>query len=77
MTDKKYVEKMANALDVSRKATEELAVVVSEMKELYTGRTTRVINRIFEISSYPEEAVELILSMGYSKDEIRESGHKI
>ena len=41
------------------------------------SRTHKVINRMFEISSSPEAAVELILSMGYSKEEIRACGYDV
>ena len=75
MTDKQLMQEVDNNIEIAKNSLVEATKVSKEIKESMESRTHKVINRMFEISSSPEAAVELILSMGYTKEEIRDCGY--
>ena len=77
MTDKQLMKEVDNNIEIAKKSLDEATKTAKEIKESMESRTHKVINRMFEISSSPEAAVELILSMGYSKEEVRQCGHDV
>ena len=77
MTDKQLLQETENSIEAATKALTQAAISAKEIKEFMESRTPKVISKMFEISSSPEAAVELILSMGYSKEEIRDCGYDV
>ena len=77
MTDRQLMQEVENNIEVAKNSLVEATTVAKEIKELMESRTPNVINRMFEISDSHEGAVELILSMGYTKEEIRQCGHDV
>ena len=77
MTDRQLMQETENSIKSATKALEQAAISAKELKEIMESRTPKVINRMFEISSSPEAAIALILSMGYSKEEIRACGYNV
>ena len=64
MTDKEF-----------KKAAADFSAMVENFNKVMEGRTARVVKRMFELFDTKEEAAAELLSMGYTKDDIRESGY--
>jgi len=77
MTDKQLMQEVDSNIEIAENSLVEATNVSKEIKESMESRTYKVINRMFEISSSPKAAVELILSMGYTKEEICECGYDV
>jgi len=77
MTDKQLMQEVDSNIEIAKSSLVEATKAAKEIKESMESRVHKVINRMFEISSSPEAAVELILSMGYSKEEICECGYDV
>jgi len=77
MTDKQLMQEVDNNIEIAKNSLVEATKVAKEIKEIMESRTPKVINMMFEISDFHEGAVELILSMGYSKEDIRVCGYDV
>ena len=77
MTDRQLMQEVENNIEIAKNSLVEATTVAKEIKEFMESRTPKVINRMFEISDSHEGAVELILSMGYTKEEIRQCGYDV
>ena len=77
MTDKQLMQEVDNNIEIAKNSLVEATKAAKEIKEIMESRTPKVINRMFEISDSHEGAVELILSMGYTKEEIRTCGYDV
>jgi len=77
MTDKQLMQEVDSNIEIAKNSLIEATKVSKEIKESMESRTHKVISRMFEISDSHEGTVELILSMGYTKEEIRQCGHDV
>ena len=77
MTNKQLIQEVDSNIEIAENSLVEATNVSKEIKESMESRTYKVISRMFEISSSPKAAVELILSMGYTKEEICECGYDV
>ena len=77
VTEKQLMQQTENSIAAAENAIVEMKKNATKIQEMMESRTPKVIKRMFELSDSHEGAVELILSMGYTKEEIRDCGHDV
>jgi len=77
MTDNQLMQEVENNFTIATEALERGIAAAKEIENIMESRTTKVINRMFELIPNQEEAIVAILDMGYSRQEICEAGHDV